>query len=214
MAKKNFYAVKNGNETGIFTSWDECKKAVSGYSGAEYKGFATKEEAEEYLGGETPPSTKKEKNMKTTDTEVDMKSVPIGEAIAYVDGSYNKELKIYGLGIVFITSALYEEISKSGNDPVMLKMWNVAGETEAAMAAIQEAINLGCKTLTIYHDYTGIAGWADDWEADKEGSKRYKKFVKKAKEKIELKFVKVKAHTGNKYNEIADRLAKKGCKIL
>ena len=89
MAKKNFYAVKNGNETGVFTSWDECKKAVSGYSGAEYKGFATKEEAEEYLGNKMPPSTKKEKNMKTTDTATDMKSVPIGEAIAYVDGCYN-----------------------------------------------------------------------------------------------------------------------------
>ena len=48
MAKK-FYAVKNGKTTGIFQSWDECKKQVAGFSGAEYKSFKTHEEAESYL---------------------------------------------------------------------------------------------------------------------------------------------------------------------
>ena len=47
MAKKKIYAVRKGNKTGLFYSWDECKKAVHGYSGAEYKGFLTKEEAED-----------------------------------------------------------------------------------------------------------------------------------------------------------------------
>ena len=49
MAKKKIYAVRKGNKTGLFYSWDECKKAVHGYSGAEYKGFLTKEEAEDFL---------------------------------------------------------------------------------------------------------------------------------------------------------------------
>ena len=34
MAK--YYAVRNGYHTGIFNTWDECKKEVSGFSGAEY----------------------------------------------------------------------------------------------------------------------------------------------------------------------------------
>ena len=36
MAKK-YYAVRAGRKTGVFTTWDECKSAVSGFSGAAYK---------------------------------------------------------------------------------------------------------------------------------------------------------------------------------
>ena len=49
MAKKKIYAVRKGHKTGLFYTWDECKKAVHGYSGAEYKGFLTKDEAEAFL---------------------------------------------------------------------------------------------------------------------------------------------------------------------
>ena len=41
MAKK-FYAVKIGKTPGIYETWSECQKQISGYSGAVYKGFATK----------------------------------------------------------------------------------------------------------------------------------------------------------------------------
>ncbi|MBQ2881141.1 MAG: RNase H1/viroplasmin domain-containing protein, partial [Clostridia bacterium] len=50
--KKKIYAVRNGSQTGIFHSWDDCRKAVTGYKGAEYCGFYTLEEAEAYLRGE------------------------------------------------------------------------------------------------------------------------------------------------------------------
>ena len=49
MSKKKFYAVKAGRKTGIFTTWAECSASVSGYPKAEYKGFATKEDAEAYM---------------------------------------------------------------------------------------------------------------------------------------------------------------------
>lgn len=52
--KKNFYAVKKGRITGIFDSWDDCKKAVDGYSGAEYKGFSNEYDAGAYLEGKKP----------------------------------------------------------------------------------------------------------------------------------------------------------------
>ena len=48
MAKKKVYAVKKGKQTGLFYSWNECKESVSGYPGAEYKGFETEEEAKNY----------------------------------------------------------------------------------------------------------------------------------------------------------------------
>ena len=37
------YAVKKGNETGIFDSWAECQAATKGFSGAEFKSFRTRE---------------------------------------------------------------------------------------------------------------------------------------------------------------------------
>ena len=50
LSKRKFYAVRKGKKTGIFNTWDECKEQVNGYSGAEYKSFTLKEEAEEYIG--------------------------------------------------------------------------------------------------------------------------------------------------------------------
>ncbi len=44
MAK--FYVVWQGHKIGIYTSWEECKKQVDGVSGARFKSFGTKKEAE------------------------------------------------------------------------------------------------------------------------------------------------------------------------
>lgn len=46
MAKKKYYVVWKGKETGIFTSWEECKKAVAGFTGAQFKSFKSLEEAQ------------------------------------------------------------------------------------------------------------------------------------------------------------------------
>ena len=42
-----FYVVWQGRETGIFTSWEECKPLIEDYKGAQYKSFKTREEAEQ-----------------------------------------------------------------------------------------------------------------------------------------------------------------------
>lgn len=47
--KMKFYAVKKGKRPGIYTSWDETKKQVSGFSGAVYKSFKTLKEAEDFI---------------------------------------------------------------------------------------------------------------------------------------------------------------------
>lgn len=47
MAKQKFYVVWDGAEDGVYTSWEACQQAVSGYSRAKYKAFKTEEEAEE-----------------------------------------------------------------------------------------------------------------------------------------------------------------------
>lgn len=65
MAKKKYYVVWRGKETGVFSSWDTVKKLVQGFEGAQYKSFADKKEAEtafkksykEYKGKDTKKST-------------------------------------------------------------------------------------------------------------------------------------------------------------
>lgn len=46
MAKKKYYVVWNGKKKGIFTSWNDCKKQIDGFEGAQYKSFIDKKEAE------------------------------------------------------------------------------------------------------------------------------------------------------------------------
>ncbi len=44
--KKKYYVVWEGAETGIFDSWEHCKRLVAGFAGAKYKAFESHEEAE------------------------------------------------------------------------------------------------------------------------------------------------------------------------
>lgn len=47
-----FYAVKAGVKPGVYTTWAECQKNVMGFKNAEYKSFATEEEAIKFVGKE------------------------------------------------------------------------------------------------------------------------------------------------------------------
>ena len=46
MPKKKFYVVWKGRKTGVFTSWNACKRQIDGFEGAQYKSFANLDEAE------------------------------------------------------------------------------------------------------------------------------------------------------------------------
>ncbi len=45
--KKKYYVVWSGRKKGIFSSWDECKASIEGFTNAKYKSFTTKQEAEQ-----------------------------------------------------------------------------------------------------------------------------------------------------------------------
>ena len=51
MAKKKYYVIWNGHQTGVFTSWNVCKKHIDNFKGAQYKSFASKDEAEKAFKG-------------------------------------------------------------------------------------------------------------------------------------------------------------------
>ena len=43
--KVKYYVVWVGNKSGIYSSWEECKKQIKNYKGAKYKSFANNKEA-------------------------------------------------------------------------------------------------------------------------------------------------------------------------
>ena len=194
MSNKKVYAVRNGKKTGVFNTWDECKEQVNGFKGAEYKSFKTLEEAKNYVYGS------------------DLKKFEIDENTveAYVDGSYEHSIKLYGSGVVILKGD--EEItsfSVKGNDKDLVDMRNVAGEIEASKIAMNYCIENGIKNLILYFDYEGIEKWCiGAWKTNQVGTINYKKYYDSIKDNLNVKFVKVKAHSGNKYNDEADRLAK------
>ncbi len=193
MAKK-YYAVRVGKTTGIFTSWDECKANVHGYPCAEFKSFTTLPEAKAFMSG------------KETDVTVTMRE---GAATAYVDGSYNAETTEFSYGaVIFVGDEVYE-MNKAFSDPDLALMRNVAGEIKGAEAAMTFCIDRGISKLDIYYDYQGIEKWCTgDWKTNKAGTISYKNYYDSIKTKLDVRFVKVKGHSGDKYNDRADELAK------
>ncbi|PWN33075.1 uncharacterized protein FA14DRAFT_181739 [Meira miltonrushii] len=49
--KAGFYAVRVGRKTGVYDNWEECQMLVDGFSGAKFKKFETKEEADAFVTG-------------------------------------------------------------------------------------------------------------------------------------------------------------------
>lgn len=206
MAKKKIYAVRKGHKTGLFDTWAECQKAVSGYSGAEFRGFTEKSEALAFLGMETVGSVSSDK-AKDAAGEV---SVPEHMVIAYVDGSFEKSIERYAFGCVILTPDGQEiRRSGSGSDPAGAAIRNVAGEMLGALSAVRWAQENGYPAVEIRYDYEGVEKWVTGvWRAKTPLTGKYAQMMQDAGKTIHISFCKVAAHTGDHYNELADQLAK------
>lgn len=199
-----YYAVKKGLVPGIYQTWDDCKKQVNGFPGAVYKSFKSHAEAVAFLSDVSP-----EKTLVPEKKQEDSTPPLPSEAVAYVDGSYDDTLKAFSYGIVFFYNGTEECFSQKLTTPELLDMRNVAGEIKAAEYAMRICTDRNIHSLDLYHDYEGIAKWCTgEWKANKAGTQAYKNFYDKIKHILRVNFIKVKGHSGDKYNDLADQLAK------
>lgn len=232
---KKYYAVKIGRKPGIYLTWDECKSQVDKFPGAVYKSFKTIQEAEKFSGLKlncknkvTIKSSTVKKENKPSDNKSELKPIrsnakvkvfetyiePLDikdnfDMIAFVDGSYEKISKTYGSGIAVLNfdNDSVEEYKEAGIDK--WDQWNIVGEVEASKYAIKLAKEKKIKKLCIYHDLKNLSLWASgSWQAKNEYTQDYVRYVEKYSKDVDITFVKVKGHSANKYNDIADRLAR------
>lgn len=90
---------------------------------------------------------------------------------------------------------------------------NITGEIIAVMKALLYCEEHEIYDVTIYHDYIGLKHWVTkkengcyEWQAKNELTLGYRSFVEGSP--VNVTFVHVKGHSGDKWNEMADKLAK------
>lgn len=166
-----------------------------GYPNATYKSFTSYEEAKSFIYG----SDQKE------NTKVDFNA----EITAYIDGSYNDKQNLYSYAYVVFHKNQKLTFAAAEDDLDILDQRNVAGEIKAAISVIEFAMKKDANSLEIIYDYAGVEKWAkNEWKAKNPFTQSYVKFVQSVGSKIDIKFTKVKSHSGNKYNDEVDLLAK------
>jgi ribonuclease HI len=185
MPKQKFYAIKSPNESKIVMSWAECEKETHGVKGVLFKSFGSRAEAEAWIAGMEAP-------------------VPDGIRV-FVDGSFSPDFPKSGWA--FVATENDKEIARaSGITAFDAESRNIDGEVMASFQAMRW-LDSNDKTGTICHDYEGIARWAKgEWQAKSNIAKRYVAAAQPYLHRVS--FEKVEAHTGVKWNELVDKLAK------
>lgn len=207
-----YYAVARGHKRGIFTIWNDCKEQVLGYKNAAYKRFKTKEEAENYIQAFIVTPVNLRIPVKQNILEVDYYVYTDGACSN--NGSSNAKS---GIGIFF-------GINDKRN--VGRKLEGKQTNNTAELSAIIEAYNiiendiLANKKITIITDSqyaidcVKIYGEKCD-RLNYMNNELIKKIYALYKNKPNVKFQHIKAHTNNidihsigNYN--ADKLANEG----
>lgn len=203
-----FYAVRSGHRTGIFNTWAECKAQTDGYTFPEYKKFSSMDEAREWMEAGQQQQTK------------DL----TGYTTVYIDGSCKPsrdigDVKVGGIGIYF-----GDDDARNVSLPYESeKITNQRTELYAALYCLQNCV-ADDENVNIITDSTYLIGVATKWKYIwmKNGWKNSKgdpvdnqDIVKPlidliARREGDTAFTKVKGHSGDHGNEMADNLANEG----
>ena len=131
--------------------------------------------------------------------------------VCYVDGSWRPAYPTrVGSAVIIVDGDKTEELFFCKEDLELSKQRNVGGELRASMVAIKTAIDRGYDKVQIHYDYEGIEKWCIGvWKTKNKYTKAYKEYCQEMMKYIKIEFIKVDAHSGDYYNELADYFAKK-----
>lgn len=132
----------------------------------------------------------------------------------YVDGSFGHQNQHIG-GWSFIVT-LNEAVIDSGRGQIVNSNILEGRQVGCECFAVQEALKWARAKnvkINIFFDYIGLKMWINDiwggkpWKQNKFYTKEYRKFCLENRDLI-VDFIKVEAHSGDRFNEMADELAK------
>jgi viroplasmin and RNaseH domain-containing protein len=209
-----FYAVKIGRIPGIYNSWVECEKNVKGFSGAIYKSFTKREDAESFLTINIPTQNP-QIIQNTTKNNIEV----------FTDGSHSKHEKNGYLGFGAFCSYMEKEYIFSGNctkellygydiDPntkVSNPTMEFLGFAEFLRMMYEAKKDLSNYTFIFKIDYEGVGFWMNNiWKTKEIYIRKIKEkcdfFIKNINAKILIEHV--PGHSNIYGNERADQLAK------
>jgi viroplasmin and RNaseH domain-containing protein len=126
----------------------------------------------------------------------------------YVDGSFINGATGYG-AVILKNGKVVDELSGAVDASGVNGTRQVAGELAAVKEALNWCLEHSVKEVSIYYDYLGIEKWATgQWKTKQPLTKEYARFVGACP--IRIHWHKVDSHTGNRWNDRADLLAKQG----
>lgn len=154
MANRKFYVVWKGRKTGVFTSWKVCKQQIDGFEGAQYKSFASLEDAEKaFKGNYSDYKAKNTKNPSLSAAEKLKFGSPILESIAVDAACAGNPGKLEYKGVLTYNK---KEIFKAGP---FEKGTNNVGEFLALVHAIAFLKKKNKENLPIYSDSKIAMSW-------------------------------------------------------
>lgn len=122
---------------------------------------------------------------------------------AYTDGAFKNNITGYGVVIVNENNV----IATFGGTVKNSEMWQIEGELTAIMEAVRYCEKGKIELIEINYDYTGCKEFAlNNWKSKKDFIIKYKIFM--AQTKVKMLWNKVKSHSNNLFNDMADQLAK------
>lgn len=168
MAAKKIYAVRKGRKTGLFSTWSECQEQVTGFPGARFKGFTSREEAEAWLRGEegagNPSPASSPRHPAGKGAAGDLPPLEGEDYVIYTDGSCLRNPNGPG-GWAFVAeeAATGEVTERSGGDP---STTNNRMEMTAAIQALSFAPEGSQVALFTDSQYlkNGITRWVAGWK--------------------------------------------------
>lgn len=127
---------------------------------------------------------------------------------AFVDGAYEKDRRAVGYGAVILKQG--DEIARlSGPVHKYKESHQIGGELAATMRVLAWCQQQNVGAIDLFYDYQGIEKWATGaYKAKQPMAQEYVDYVRKAG--VKVYWHKVRSHTGNYWNEVADKLAKAG----